>query len=266
MRSCRRWSLLAFIFCVLGTGLNAEVASQSAEEFCEQASDLNYFKDLIYERANRMAFLNPAEGLANGGLCWWHSRLQRNAIYLTVYLPEHDRPTKSEARKIIRKLTKGEWFSSREVIEIPGYESWYDFSKDWWPEIVQRMEAWQIEEGVFGGDWLTRGLAGRSRVEPFVLKRRMRQIFEEVEHKQRIVYLRLQHPGISSHAWLVVDIKEHKDGYTLVYLDSSKDKLETYRYFFGDEQFNARGGFVPYIDRMPEMRMIEKAIDRYCKA
>ena len=47
------------------------------------------------ETTNLMSFKNQG-GLFNGGVCWWHSRFQRNIFYLSIFRPDLNKPLKSE--------------------------------------------------------------------------------------------------------------------------------------------------------------------------
>ena len=140
-------------------------ASRGKQEYCHNRKDPTYVKELAYDVRNLMSFKNHG-GIGNGGVCWWHSRFQRNALYLTYYTPNARKPTPQEARQIINDIR-----NYRGVIEINGFENFYDFSKEYKNEIQSELEAWQIYEGVR----LTfiRGLRGSSKVSADLLKELM---------------------------------------------------------------------------------------------
>ncbi|MGZ3789205.1 MAG: hypothetical protein ACXVLQ_11820, partial [Bacteriovorax sp.] len=77
---------------------------QSKEEFCSRfgptPSDLEIIQDLSTESSNLMSFKNSG-GVFNGGVCWWHSRFQRNIFYLSIFRPDLDRPKTTEGIKAI---------------------------------------------------------------------------------------------------------------------------------------------------------------------
>jgi hypothetical protein len=77
--------------------------------------------DLTLGFLNTLDFTNPP-GHFNAGLCWWHSRFQRNAFYLATYSPDSPRPNESQAKEIIAKIINGD-----EVVEIPGFENMNSF-------------------------------------------------------------------------------------------------------------------------------------------
>lgn len=62
-------------------------AANSPREFCQERIDLNNLKNLIVKRENLISFTNHG-GLVNGRICWWYSRFERIATYLTYYRPD----------------------------------------------------------------------------------------------------------------------------------------------------------------------------------
>jgi hypothetical protein len=75
------------------------------------------------------AFVNPP-GPYNTGLCWFHSRLQRQFTYLGNYRPELPKPSKDEAKRIIERIKNRE-----AVTEIPGYQNLKEFSAEYAAEL-----------------------------------------------------------------------------------------------------------------------------------
>lgn len=249
------------------TAVAGEEPSRTREEFCEKAQDFGYFKTLIAERRNQLSFTNPPIGIANGGICWWHSRMTRYATYLGVYKPELPRPTEAQAKKIIKAFTKGEKLGKPNVVEVPGYHNFHEFSRDWEEQIQKRLEEWQVNEGVWGADWLTRGLHGSTKVSAAKLKKTMDELYELVEEKKEITYQMLQMPGVVAHAWLVVNMAKVPNGYDLEVVDSNFYGTRVHKYREGMENFGYANGaaFVPYTDRLKEVKNVRKAIDNYCK-
>jgi hypothetical protein len=83
-------------------------AATSREEYKEKAVSEKYFRSLAASHPsginpNLFSFSNTG-GILNGGVCWWHSRMQRAALYLTVYLPDMPPPSKPEVRRILCDL------------------------------------------------------------------------------------------------------------------------------------------------------------------
>jgi hypothetical protein len=63
-------SLIIFLF---SFGAFAQTPSLSKEKFCADRKDDKFIKELTLDSANLMPFRNKG-GIANGGICWWHSR------------------------------------------------------------------------------------------------------------------------------------------------------------------------------------------------
>src|SRR5438270_754213 len=49
-----------------------------------------------FSPSQRLSFGNTG-GIAHGGVCWWHSRFQRAAIYLTIFRPDLPKPSHRKA-------------------------------------------------------------------------------------------------------------------------------------------------------------------------
>ncbi len=214
-------------------------APTSRKEYCSNASDVNYFKSLVYGYENRLSFLN-AGGIANGGVCWWHSMFTRNATYVAVYRPDLPRANRQKAAEIISDI-----ISSKAVVEVPGYHNLYEFSSDYHQEIQSALNRWQIGDGLAFG-WL-RGLTGSSHVAPSKLKSMMDELYQEVK-SGHVTYQKLQIPGIQAHAWLVVDMSKTASGYDLEVVDSNYRDIRTIHYQKGMTHLNEYNA-VPYTSR-----------------
>lgn len=109
--------LLVFLGLMTAHTSYAAVASQSAAEYCVDRRDENFMQDLAKNSQNHLAFRNSG-GLLNGGVCWWHSRFTRNALYLAIYRPDLPRPNGDQMASIIRDIRNG-----RTVVTIssPGH-------------------------------------------------------------------------------------------------------------------------------------------------
>ncbi|MDD4975831.1 MAG: hypothetical protein PHY93_15850 [Bacteriovorax sp.] len=238
----------------------AQTPSLSEESFCADRVDKNFIKDLTMDSSNLMPFRNHG-GIANGGVCWWHSRFQRNALYLTIYKPELARPTQDEARELIKKIR-----SATEVVVIPGYSNFSEFADNNKALIQRELEKWQKGDGILRFAWV-KGLSGAAEVTPDKMKGLMDQIYEEVEVNKNIAYNKLQIPGIVAHAWLVVHMEKVSGGYNLEIIDSNFARTtEIYRYHEGDTSINYHGyfHFTPYLEQTNEMKKINKTILKKC--
>jgi len=223
----------------------------------------DYFKELILNQSNRISFRN-AGGFFNGGVCWWHSFLEQRQTYLTVFKPELPKPSKKQVLKIFSKYF---WASS--VAEIPGYSNFYEFSLDWQEVLQKKLNDWQAVDGILGASWIN-GLAGKSKVSPKELKTRMDKLYKEINENNRIVWQKLQFPGITAHAWLVVKMEKRLNGlagYNLTIIDSNYSGAYTVRYYEGDNSTQASGYpyFVGYTQHLGDFNKIKKAQAKYCK-
>lgn len=236
-------------------------ASQSMTQFCADRSSPTYVKELIDSSENLMGFRNVG-GIGNGGVCWWHSRFQRNALYLTIYKPAEQRPTLEEAKVIVEKIRDG-----KEVIVIPGYRSFAEFSIDYRGTIQRELEKWQKGDGILKFNWVV-GLKGKSQISPEKMKANMDELYKYVEVDGNIAYQKLQIKGIVAHAWLVVHMQKTKGGgYDLEVLDSNyANRSNIYHYRPGMTNFSheAYGEFVPYLERKEEMEKLAMVIMKKC--
>lgn len=231
------------------------------EEYCSKAKDPDYFKTMLYDPQNQMGFENQG-GIFNGGVCWWHSRFQRSAAYLTIYRPDLPKPDRAQAMRIIRNIVSNGDILETPVSEIPGYHNLSEFSRDWEKDIQDYLNAWEKREGIVGAGWI-RGLLGTYIMAPERLKAMMDRIYEEVEGRKNIAYVKLQLPGIDSHAELVVHMKRTDFGYVLYVVDSNRPGyVISHIYLNGSRQGMYCGGV--YIEEIGAMRKIRRAINDYC--
>ncbi len=249
-------AVLAFSF----SAMSSEGPSQSIEQFCADRSDKNFAKELTQSQENLMAFQNQG-GIINGGVCWWHSRFQRNSLYLTIYKPAEARPTNKEAAELVKKIRAGD-----EVVEIPGYRNFYEFSYHHAVQIQRELEKWQKGDGILKFNWAV-GLKGRPEVPEEKLGTMMDELYEFVVDEGNIAYQKLQIRGITAHAWLVINMKKRSDGYDLEILDSNFPfQTSIYKYREGMTSFDYHGyfKFTPYLERTKEMDKVSLTILKNC--
>ncbi len=239
---------------------------QNKAEYCARfnSSSPNQettIQDLSLEPSNLMAFKNNG-GLFNGGVCWWHSRFQRNIFYLSIFRPDLEKPRSiNEIRNIIHLVRLG-----TNVVTIPGYTNLEEFSKENQKFIQSELNDWQLYDGIILGSWIN-GLKGNTKVEPSILEKMMNELKTYVSEKKKIGYQKLQIKGITSHAWLVVGIKEMPSGFEIGYLDSNSPNLSlNYSYKIGDSSFFIKnyGNFVPYLEFKREEERLVDAGKVYC--
>lgn len=238
----------------------AVTASQSMEQFCADRASLKSVKELTTTSENLMGFTNQG-GIGNGGVCWWHSRMQRNALYLTVYKPAERMPTVKEAKKIIERIRDG-----KEIVVIPGFRNFNEFSITFRSTVQRELEKWQKGDGVLRFNWVI-GLKGQSDIDASKMKEMMDELYDYVEGEGNIAYQKLQIKGIVAHAWLVVRMKKVEKGYDLQVIDSNfQNETIIYEYRTGMTHFNhyAYGEFVPYLERKGEMDKVTNVILKKC--
>lgn len=236
------------------------MADQSVQQYCASRQP-NQIKQLALYPFMRMGFQNEG-GLINGGVCWWHARFQRNALYVTAYSPAKRMPTLEEARAIISAIRE-----AKTIVEIPGFANFFDFSSHFRAEIQRELEKWQKGDGFIRMAWI-KGLAGKVEVAPEKLKNAMDELFQEVEVKGNISYQKLQIQGVKAHAWLVTKMERLPDGYRLVVIDSNfPDENQVYDYRFGQTSLysNYYGNFTPYLENKGEVDKLKQVIAKVCR-
>ncbi len=229
-----------------------QVAPKSKKELCEYASDLSKFQKMLKTGTNRI-FPSNSGGFVGMGLCWWHSRLERKATYLTFYSPDKAKPSRKEAIRLLRKIRAGQ-----EIVEIPGYSNLSDFTKDFSDEVIRNLSYWQMSDSAIQQVW-TQGLKGRPEVSSQELRDIMDSIYDLVEKEKRIAYIMLQASGFGAHSLLVVGMKRTEDGYILQTADSNYNgQIHLVKYQEGMTQLKYEGKstktryfYVPYLMKAP---------------
>lgn len=241
--------------------LFASPLPQTKADFCARfgtlPNDRATIQDLSTETINLMSFKNGG-GLFNGGVCWWHSRFQRNILYLSIFRPDLEKLTRTEdIQNIIHQVRLG-----NSVVTIAGYANFAEFSTINQKLIQEELDDWQLYDGVVLGSWID-GLKGETKVKPELLKIMMDEVYNYVEVENKIAYLKLQIKGISAHAWLVVGFKKGRNGYEVGLIDSNNPRMtENYSYKYGEDSFSFKsyGNFVPYLEfKREELRLLSVA-------
>lgn len=232
-------------------------ASIYAADFCGDRSEPSFAQERLKVVENQLSFLN-AGGLANGGVCWWHSRFTRNASLVARFRPDLPRPSLGQARKLIHAIRLG-----KSIVDVPGYSDLETFSVDFQQAIQTKLEEWQAADGFWRGAWQT-GLEGTTRVPAAKLSSMMDQLYARVRAKQ-VVYQKLQLPGIVSHAWLVLGMTKEVDGYTLFVHDSNYHGVRAHRYRLGmTNLLYGSDPFVPYTEQTEELSALENVVRAFC--
>lgn len=234
--------------------------SAFSSDFClKNSEDIRLH---LSETKSRIAFKNKG-GLINGGVCWWHSRLQRSSAYLIKFRPEiRQKPSLEEVRKILRHLRDMD-----KVVIINGYSNFRDFSYDFRSETQKMLEGWQKIDGFLNHEWI-RGISGKSSLPPNELKAQMEKIYTAYKSSPTPIWVMLQIKGITAHAALVTSMTESNKGFNLTVIDSNNpsDESEIY-YSFGDTSLRIEGegySFIPYLGFQRDFTKMFSAINEHC--
>ena len=231
--------------------------SARAGEFCARSEE--DLRVAFEDPSQRMGFENQG-GLMNGGTCWWHSRLQRAAIYLARFRPELPKPDRAAVEQILSDLVH-----QRQVVEIPGYAGFAEFTRDHQAQVQRELDLWQIRDGFVNQQWI-RGLSGRPKLPARRLERRMERIHQLFKKSQPGLWVMAQMKGITSHALLLLGMESTSGGYHLRFIDSNfPDETRELEYRRGDRTLDlGYAEFIPYAGFRSDFRRIAAAIDSHC--
>ena len=252
--------VILLIFFSVFSSLSMQAALNS-KVLCQNVDKKEFFRKMLSDSKQSLGFRNSG-GLLNEGVCWWHSRFTRNALYLAIFEPNNVRQNSSERRQIIKDIRRG-----KKIVKINGYSSLQNFSFDNKELIQEELEKWQVVDGVIGQQWLT-GLFGSNKIKPSRLKKKMDKLFKYVVKKDNVAYVKVQVKGIDAHAWLVLDMKKTSDGYRLLVVDSnSPNSTRTLYYYEGKGSIydSWYGNVVPYLGREAEMRRLKRVVSKFCR-
>lgn len=230
-----------------------------SSDFCSR--DRLDIKSLLLESQTRIAFRNSG-GLFNKGVCWWHNRLQRSAVYLARFRPELPRPSTKEVRRILEFLK----IMDRVVI-IPGYADFESFSRDYQKSIQSLLNQWQKFDGFINHEW-RRGISGSSSLAPSEMKKRMDHVYKFYRTSPTPLWIMAQIKGITSHSFLVLSMEKLTHGYVMSVIDSNHP-LETIKidYYEGDTSLHGprkKYTFVPYVGFQSDFHKIKLALRNHC--
>lgn len=110
--------------------------SNNTENYCQNIKN-NSINNMLMNEENNIALNRP--GFLGIGLCWWATRLQTKAAWLTQLNPSGRMPTSSKAREIVRKIMKGD-----EIVVIPGFKNLNEFGKKFSKEVDQVLSEKQL--------------------------------------------------------------------------------------------------------------------------
>ncbi len=212
-------------------------------------------------RESRIQFKNRG-GLFNGGVCWWHSRLQRASSYLVDFRPELNRPGKEELNKILKTLK-----TMSGTVIIPGFADFLTFTEAYKAEVQSVLEQWQKEDGFINQQWV-RGISGKYELPPIEMKTRMDGLYDLFQKSPHPMWVMAQIKGIESHAFLVLDMIPQGAGYELRVIDSNVP-LETkiFNFVNGDRFLKHpkdKYSFVPYSGFQKDYDAILNSVKKRC--
>lgn len=250
--------LLIALFLFTTSTSFAAIFPQTKEVFCERFDNKTAVKELSTTKENLLSFKNQG-GIFDGGVCWWHSRFQRNLLYLAIFHPEKKRD--QNPQQLINQIRL-----AREIVHINGFKNVEEFSQVYKKQIITELENWQLYEGVVLSAWI-QGLKGNHSIAPQEMLTRMNALYSYVANNHKIAYQKLQIKGITAHAWLVTDIKKTNYGYVLGVIDSNRpNQSMMYTYTIGDRSFSSKsyGSFVPYLEFTREEERLVTIAKKYC--
>lgn len=247
-------SILLSLFFFLGS-----YALAQTPRFCERKN-----VDIHQELANphhRIAFINKG-GLINGGVCWWHSRLQRSSLYLARFNPQRAKPNGAQIRGILSALKR-----MNQVVEIGGYANFHEFTQGEEPSVQALLEAWQKEDGILYFQWI-RGLSGQYQLPPRELQARMDKLVDLVQSSPTPVWVMAQMKGITSHSFLIRSIEVLSNGYNFEFIDSNAPSVFRYSHYRkGDRSLkllNGSNAFVLYSGFQSDFSKIRNSLSKFC--
>lgn len=203
--------VLAVLLCGFSSSVFAK--PEYLQNYCDNSANIENVKLKAMDYFNTLAFRNHG-GIANKGVCWWHSRFQRNALYLAIFRPEVTEDSESVVKEKIRKVRFG-----KELVVFNGFSSLYHLSSKYGHLIQRELEKWQKSDGIVKFKWV-QGLRGKPELEASQMREMLDDLYERVVTKKQITYQKLQFKGITAHAWLVVEMERTANGYRLYVIDS----------------------------------------------
>ena len=241
---------------ILVSSLWMSVSALASPSLCSSfRSRPDYGIARLLDTSHRITFENEG-GIRDGGVCWWRAELQRAIAYLAEMKPDQPRPTPPQVRDLLEDLRSG-----RRVVEIPGYETFADFSLAWRAEIQKFIEDWQKRDGFLYQRWLD-GISSPRDTSP----KKLQRIVDELDEATRpgdVAYVLLKLDGISSHGILITKVEGSSGGpRRITFVDMNKPGTRALQttYRPGDRQISF-GRF----QSVPALRQ-ENLVDRYRRA
>jgi hypothetical protein len=251
--------LIAFLL-ILSPSLFSITLPYSKNEYCNRFKDKSLFQKLSEDKSNLISFQNDG-GIFNLGTCWWHTRFQRNAFYNVIFKPNEKKPTIFALKKIIEEIREG-----KNIVVIPGFKYFSEFSFYHKNMIQLELNAWQIYDGIVNASWIE-GLKGNTTIDSNELSEMMMNLHRYTNYEYKMGFTKLQIEGITSHAWLIIGSQKIQNGLIISYIDSNDPQLtQKYTYHFGENSFYTKdyGHFIPYLTFKREEKRLENIGLKYC--
>lgn len=198
-------------------GASGDICQMTAEDFLAKAA-----------HPGNLTANHNAAGPLNTGMCWWHSKMQRAAIYLAVFdRPDQPAPSREEAIQIFKDLR-----NYKKVVSIPGYTNWKEFSDAFSSEFYQELGNWEIAES------LRLGFVQGLRAEGTTSTQMLQKISDEVNDYKRVTFVLLKMPLLEAHSWLLQSMELKGSDFIAGFIDSNwpnhvsvyESKGNVYRY------------------------------------
>lgn len=206
---------------------NARIPGSEMERLRSHLASGAYASEVSYEEKSYLVQLEPrfitrianSRGDWNLGLCWWHSRMQRAAVYLVDFDPTAKKATKAEAKVIFAKL------SHFEPVVLPGYQSFANFSYDFKDEFTAELSRWQKrttfeDPGIALGAWARKTFSSEEQLyrESSV---RLDGLLNDMQTQPRPIFIMLS-ASSGLHSFLITGFHASGDGTVrLQYFDSA---------------------------------------------
>lgn len=245
---------------ILFSLLVSSLSFAQTRHFCER--NRGDILSLMNEPSARISFKNRG-GFANGGVCWWHNRLQRSAFFLAKFQPEKGRPNAKQIADIVTGLR----FMER-VVVIPGYENFQAFAKANQTHIQKTLNNWQVYDGLYNFQWL-RGISGNYALPPKDMEDRMNIVYRAYQRSPAGMWIMAQMQGITSHSFLILGMDQVNSGYDMDLIDSNYPmEVVRVKYQEGDQFLitdRSQNKFVPYVGFQEDFRKISKSLSGFCQ-
>ncbi len=247
---------MKILILVLAYSFSSTLFAQVFPSTCERSHE--QVIDMLKQEDHRLSFFNDG-GLFNGGVCWWHSRLERAANYLAVFSPEKVKPSGERLKQILKDL------SFLRPVEIPGYKNLFEVSYHNKKIFQETLNQWQVRDGFINQAWI-KGLSGTVHMAQDKLQVHMMNIYDTFLREKKPYFLMMQLPAIVAHAFLLLDMKETTEGYTMWVVDSNNPtKVFVQNYKLGSTALTYEGKpFIPYIGFEKDFFKIEKNLSDFC--